>query len=141
MLVLLSSCVSSKESDKGWIGRWRIDRMEVYSANTNELIRTLVIDNLNFYRIYGNGALTLSMEKDGQIIWRLEADEDDIIKPDESSDRLELNLSKFEFIVIEWLNRYDCRMEIRNGSLVNGFNGLVDENEQLLIYVYMTEFV
>jgi hypothetical protein len=141
LLALLTGCVSSRESDLFWLGGCHVHRMEVYNARTNELIRTFTTDNLIFYRIYQDGYLTLSMELDGQTIWRLEGDSDDINKPYDNSDKLQLNLSKFEFIVIEWMNRYDCIMKIQNGSIINGFNGLVNENEPVLINVYMTEFV
>jgi hypothetical protein len=85
--------------------------------------------------------LTLLMEKNGNSIWRIEELKTNNIKLEDYSDWLQINLSKFEYIVIEWLNKYDCVMEIKNGSIINGFNGMVDENEPICIYVYMTEFV
>jgi hypothetical protein len=141
LLLFISGCESKWNGDEDWTSGWRIDRMEVYSASTSEHLRTLYVDGLTLYRIYEGSTITLSMEQFGNSIWRIEGRSVDLFKWYESFDALQINLTKFEFIVIEWLNKYDCVMEINNGSIINGFNGIVEENEPISIYVYMTEFV
>jgi hypothetical protein len=138
MLAMLTGCVSTKESDSGWMYGWHIESMDIYSARTNELIRTVTIDNWYFYRITQGSRWILSMELDGQTVWRLEGHKNDIFEPDETDDRLQLNLSKYEYLVIKFLDGSDAIMMLQNGGIVNGFNGIVDENEPVYIHINMT---
>jgi hypothetical protein len=93
------------------------------------------------------------MELNGQVIWRLEGDQEDI-KQTLEWQRMTLppnfvsrdiwsatayNLSKFESMIFARLNISEYVMVFENGDITNTLNGLVDEDVQVKIYMYMTD--
>jgi hypothetical protein len=52
LLLLVSGCERKWNGDEVWTGGWHIDRMDVFSASTNEHLQTLYVDDLTLYRIY-----------------------------------------------------------------------------------------
>jgi hypothetical protein len=139
IISLLTGCVSSKESDLVSIDIWRVDKLEVYNAQTNALVQTLYEDNLtlNFIRYVSEMSLYIDLE--GHTIWRLEGDRDDILFTNYVEyENAHYNLSKYEYFFIESNNDGIVSLVISGGSLIHGIEGIIDENEEVVIYAYIS---
>jgi hypothetical protein len=140
LLTILAGCVPSKKSDYRYMRAWRVDSIAVYDAHTNALVQTLYEDNLTLSLIHESGVeIILSMDLDGHTVWRLEGRADDILFTNYADvDHSHYNLSKFEYITIETYPDGSEAIIIRGGALINGIEGLIDNNQPVIIHAYIT---
>ena len=118
LTLLLWGCTSSLETDNEFQGKYHIQRIEAYNALTNDLITTISEQDLYLLRFSKGQYVELRMELNGQVIWRLEGDQEDI-KQTLEWQRMTLppnfvsrdiwsatayNLSKFESMIFARLN-------------------------------------
>jgi hypothetical protein len=78
LTLLLWGCTSSLETDNEFQGKYHIQRIEAYNALTNDLITTISEQDLYLLRFSKGQYVELRMELNGQVIWRLEGDQEDI---------------------------------------------------------------
>jgi hypothetical protein len=139
IISLLTNCVSSKESDLVSIDIWRVDKIEVYNAQTNALVQTLYEDNLTLNFIKYVSEMSLYIDLEGHTIWRLEGYRDDIRFTNYVEyENARYNLSKYEYIFIESTNDGIVKVVIKGGRLIQGIEGIIDENEEVVIYAYIS---